>query len=293
MHQEEFRKRGLNISAISYDSVSVLKDFASRRGITFPLLSDTDSKVISAFGIFNEDAPKNSYVYGVPHPGTYVLNGAGVVTAKYFEEDYQERVTASDILTRQFGANPEAGPGVEETKHLRLSASSSATAARGGQKIALVLNIELKQGVHVYAPGVKGYKPAVWVMDTSSEGPAGQVTSSGSGERAGTAQLPARLFTDVVWPAPTMLHLKVIGETVPVYEKKLRLVRDVTIPSDKLLREVTSASGLLTLTGTFRYQACDARTCYDPVSLPLAISIQILKHDTDRVPEVIRRRAGQ
>ena len=293
MHQDEFRKRGLNVAAISYDSVAVLKDFAARRGITFPLLSDPDSRVIRAFGIFNEDVPKDSFVCGVPHPGTYVLDTAGVVTAKYFEEDYKERVTASDILTRQFGANPAAGPGVQETKHLRLTASSSAITAFSGQKIALVLYVELKPGMHVYAPGARGYKPVVWEMDAASGGAAGRGESSGTGERTATTLLPARMLTDVAWPAPRMLHLKAIGETVPVYEKKLRLVREVTIPNDKLLREAASSSGVLTLTGAFRYQACDAKTCYNPVSLPLAFSIQILQHDTQRVPEELRRRAGQ
>lgn len=292
-HQEEFRKRGLSVAAISYDSVEVLKDFATRRGITFPLLSDKDSQVIRAFGILNENAPRDSFVYGVPNPGTYVLNGAGVVTAKYFEDDYTERVTASDILARQFGANPSAGPGVQETRHLRLAAASSANAARGGQKIALVLNIELKPGMHVYAPGVRGYKPVAWEMLTAPVKPEGEAQTAGEADRPEQVRLPGRLFTEVAWPAPRMLHLKAIGETVPVYEKKLRLVREVTIPSDKLLREVTSPSGVLTLEGVFRYQACDAKTCYNPVSLPLVFAIQILKHDTERVPVELRRQANQ
>jgi len=290
-HQEEFRQRGLNVAAISYDSVAVLKDSAARRGITFPLLSDEDSRVIRAFGILNENAPQDSFVYGVPNPGTYVLDAAGVVTAKYFEEDYHERFTASDILVRQFGANPAPEPGVRETRHLRLTAASSATMARGGQKIALVLNIELKPGMHVYAPGVRGYQPVVWEMLTAESEASAAGKAAGEAGRPGEARLPGRLFTEVAWPAPKMLHLKAIGETVPVYEKKLRLVREVTVPGDKRLREVTSPSGVLTLEGAFRYQACDAKTCYNPVALPLVFSIQILKHDTERVPAELRRQA--
>ena len=48
---EEFRASGLGIVAISYDSEAVLSDFATRRGITFPLLSDDDSATIEAFGV--------------------------------------------------------------------------------------------------------------------------------------------------------------------------------------------------------------------------------------------------
>src|SRR5258708_25157537 len=99
----EIRKRGLGVAAISYDSPAILKNFADRRQITFPLLSDPESKIIRAYGILNEEAPKGPF-YGIPHPGTYILNRQGVVVAKYFEDDYTQRYTASDILVNQFGA---------------------------------------------------------------------------------------------------------------------------------------------------------------------------------------------
>ncbi len=277
-HAEEFRKRGLNVAAVSYDSAAVLKNFAARRNIQFPLLSDVDSRTIHAFGILNETVKKDSFVYGVPYPGTYVLDAHGVVQARYFEDDYKERVTASDILVREFGATP-ATPNAAtsarvEGKHLRLTESASARYAVGGQKIALVLNIEMPPGIHVYAPGVEGYKPVVWEM------------------LPGAAGLPARLFTPVTWPPSKMLHLKAIGETVPVYEKKLRLVREFTVPSNELLRTATSPDGRIALEGVLRYQACDATTCYNPESIPVHFEVQVLKHDTERVPEELRRRPG-
>ncbi len=283
VHVEEFRKRGLNIAAVSYDSQAVLRNFASRSNIRFTLLSDVDSRIIRAFGIFNDTVQKDSYVYGVPYPGTYVIDAHGVVQAKYFEDDYQERVTASDILVREFGATPASLPvaraaiahGRVEGKHLQLTESVSARFTVGGQKIALVLDIEMQPGIHVYAPGVEGYKPVVWEM---LPGPAG---------------LPARLFTPVTWPPSRMLHLKAIGETVPVYEKKLRLVREFTVPSDELLRTATSSDGRIVLEGIFRYQACDATTCYNPESIPVHFEVQVLRHDTERVPEELRRRAGE
>jgi hypothetical protein len=281
-HAEEFRKRGLNIAAVSYDSPEVLSNFAARRNIGFPLLSDAESRAIRAFGILNESVQKASFVYGVPYPGTYVLDAKGVVTAKYFEEEYAERVTASDILVRQFGATPPTGPAAEsalassrvEGKHLRVTESTSARYTIGGQKIALILTIEIQPGIHVYAPGVEGYKPVAWEM---LPGPAG---------------LPARLFTPVTWPPSKTLRLKAIGETVPVYEKRLRLVREFTVPSDQLLRTVTSRDGHIAMEGVFRYQACDSTTCYNPEALPVHFDIQVLRHDTERVPEELRRKSG-
>lgn len=275
-HAEEFRKRGLNIAAVSYDSAAVLSHFAARLNVQFPLLSDAESSVIRAFGIFNETVQKNSYVYGVPCPGTYVVDAHGVVQAKYFEEKYEERVTASDILVRQFGATPGTRNSVAsdaaQTKHLSVTESASARYAIGGQKIALVLDIKMPPGIHVYAPGVQGYKPVAWEM---LPGPGG---------------LPERLFTPVTWPPSKMLRLKAIGETVPVYERKVRLVREFTVPSDQLLRTATSPGGRIALEGVLRYQACDATKCYNPESVPIHFEVQLLRHDMERVPEELRRR---
>lgn len=263
VHVEEFRKRGLNVAAISYDSAAVLKNFAMRRNITFPLLSDYESRVIREFGILNESIERTSSIFGVPYPGTYVVDQAGIVTGKYFEADYEERVTASDILARQFGAQPAASPSGATGKHLSIRESSSARMAIGGQKLALILTIEMKPGIHVYAPGVQGYKPVSWEMTS------------------GRAKLPARLFTDVAWPRAKLLHLRAIGETVPVYEKSLRLVREFTVPSDLLLREATGPDGTMTLDGEFRYQACDATTCFNPETIPVRFELQILRHDAE------------
>jgi hypothetical protein len=281
VHLSEFQRRGLNVAAVSYDDPAVLRDFAARRGITFPLLSDRDSRVIRLFGIFNTTVAPDSFVYGVPFPGTYVLDKDLVVTAKYFEEKYAERVTASDILVRQFGAQPEAGIGEQETKHLRVQPSLSARAAIGGQKIALLLNIDIAPGIHVYAPGAQGYKPVVWEMQTAESNPTGP---------GGRTLCPARSFTEVQWPKPVLLHWKAIGETIPVYEKHLRLVREFTVPSDALLNQVTTPSGLILLSGTLLYQACDAKTCFNPESAPVQFGIQILQHDMERVPLELRRK---
>ena len=50
---EELQSAGIGVAAISYDSEDTLFKFAERRGITFPLLSDDDSVVITDFGILN------------------------------------------------------------------------------------------------------------------------------------------------------------------------------------------------------------------------------------------------
>jgi peroxiredoxin len=150
------RKEGLGVAAISYDSTGALKSFADRQHISYPLLSDPDSKIIRAFDILNETSKPGTMTYGIPYPGVYILDVKGQVLAKYFEDDYKDRVSTADILARQFGAPIAAARGVSETKHLRITASASNDIARPGLRIALKLDIELKPGMHVdlRAPGL-------------------------------------------------------------------------------------------------------------------------------------------
>ena len=245
----EFRKLGLGVAAISYDSPAILKSFATRRGITFPLLSDEGSKVIRSFGILNAEVPASTQFAGIPYPGTYMVDPSGRVLAKYFEEDYTERYTASEILVRQFGAAAGASHATAETKQLRLSSAASSDHVRTGQRIALTIDIELKPEMHVYAPGVEGgYIPIEWKMANAHE---------------------------VTFPPSRKLHLAAIDETVPVFQGTFRLIRDITIPK-------TAKPGEYVMEGTLRYQACDDRMCYTPQNVPLKWTVQVEAHDRER-----------
>jgi len=257
----------MGVAAISYDSVAALKNFAGRRHITFPLLSDPDSKIIRAFGIVNEELKGNPF-YGVPHPGTYIVNPAGVVVAKYFEDDYRERDTASDILVRQFGVEPGLAHATTETKHLKLSTSASADVVRMGQHIALAIDVDLNPKMHVYAPGVEGYIPINWTMADSKAAAAAAAT----------------------YPPSRKLHLPAIKETVPVYQGRFHLVRDITIGSEADVKPLLSAEGALTLEGSFRYQACDDRICYVPQTVPLKWTLRFETLDRERVPEELQHK---
>ena len=93
---KQLQAAGVQVVGISYDSTAVLKRFADKRGITFPLLSDATSRVIDAYGIRNRDAPERAR--GIPYPGTFILDSKGVIRAKLFYEGYQRRHGSADIL---------------------------------------------------------------------------------------------------------------------------------------------------------------------------------------------------
>ena len=83
--------------AVSYDSEDVLKKFAEKQEITFPLVSDAESKVIDKFGLRNEEV-NNPRLRGIPHPGTVIVDQKGVIRAKLFVEDYRKRHPPEAIM---------------------------------------------------------------------------------------------------------------------------------------------------------------------------------------------------
>jgi len=122
-------------------------------------------------------------------------------------------------------------------RQAQLTTSASASTLHAGDTVNLTVEIELKPGVHVYAPGAEGYIPISWTLPDS---PA---------YKAGAVELPEA----------HKLYLQAIDETVPVYEGRFRITRKVTI----------ATPGHITIDGTFRYQACDDQMCYKPEKLPI------------------------
>lgn len=265
---DRIKKQGLGLAAISYDSPAVLKNFADRQRIAFPLLSDPDSKIIRAFGILNETIPPGNALYGIPYPGTFIIDPQGKVVSKYFEDDYRERVSASDILTRDFGQSTESAPGVVDNRHLRIQSTASTAIALPGHRISLILDVDLKPKMHVYAPGVQGYIPIHWTLD------------------AGPAARPHEFN----YPPSKMMRLKVIRETVPVYRGHVRIQREITFGPENQLKPLLTPAGELVLKGSFRYQACDDRECYLPVVIPLEWRFRFEGLERERPPEELQRK---
>ncbi len=269
--REAFESRGYRIAALTYDSPEVLRHFADRVGIGYPLLSDPDSGVIRAFGILNETVPESHPFYGIPNPGQYLIGPEGIVEAKFFEEKYSDRSTPGSVLVRTLGGDGATQRSESRTKHLTATTSASDAIVRGGNRISLVLEIDLREKMHVYAPGVEGYIPIDWSMETVE----------------GAETYPA------AYPESELLHLAAIDEIVPVYSGRFRIVQDVLLGKPDDLKGLRDVNGDLLLKGTFRYQACDDKLCYLPDEVPLEWRFQLEEHDRTRVPEELRRPSAQ
>jgi hypothetical protein len=253
---DELKTRGLGLVAISYDSAETLKKFADSRGITFSLVSDPGSVIIKRFGLFNTTVDSGNRAYGVPFPGTFIVDRHGVVRSRFFEDAYQERNTVASILVRQGGAS--RGPAsTADTPHLRLTAAVSDARVAPGERVSLVFDVEPKAGMHVYAPGKHTYQVIRPSIDPQSW---------------------LRVH-DVRYPAAEIYVFKPLNERVEVYQKPIRLVQDVTVLATPEVQKQLAGMTDLTISGRLEYQACDAKICYMPQSIPVKWTLSVMPLD--------------
>lgn len=263
--RESLRRRGLGLAAVSYDAVAVLRDFAARRRITFPLLSDPDSAVIRRFGLLNPEYAAGTIAYGVPYPGTFVTDAKGIIREKFFEKTYPERRTAASVLVLA----GEAGVGTTETRtdHFTVRSAASNIEVFPGNRVTLVLDFEMAPGRHAYAPGVKGYRPLALQL----------------------AAQPLVTVHQTVYPASRPYVFAPLQETVPVFEGRFRLLEDVTLAGGRDFEEVLkSPDPTLVVQGMLEYQVCSDTACYPPASLPVRWTFKVRPLDRERPPEPLR-----
>jgi peroxiredoxin len=93
---KDIEETGARLVGISYESVEAHAQAAENFGITFPLLSDSGSKTITALGLLDPDATPAAK--GVAYAETLILDRDGVVRAKLYDEDYRVRPRFGDIV---------------------------------------------------------------------------------------------------------------------------------------------------------------------------------------------------
>jgi len=256
---DQLRQAGLGVAAISYDSVSVLADFANRRGITFPLLSDRESRTIKAFGLLNTSILEINPVYGIPFPGTLVLDSRGLVRARFFEEAYQERDSAASILLALGEDRPGSGAAAG-AEHIGVTLRSSDGVVAPGTVFSVVIDVTPKERVHVYAPGVTGYRPVNVVIESQ----------------------PGLIVRAIRFPEPEDYYFKPLGEHVKVFQKPFRIVQELMIDASQASQADLQRRENLVVRGRLDYQACDDKVCFTPASVPVTWSLKLKALDRER-----------
>ena len=283
---EELESSGIGFAAISYDSVEVLADFAQRRGITFPLLSDDDSAVITEFGILNTVAAEglgpdaeepggqadvakyvsvfgaSQLIVGTPYPGTFMVDNQGRVTSRFFEEFYRERNTTTNVMLKLgVGVSPiEAVEG--STAHLKFSAYPSNSSVTVGTRFSLALEVEPGENMHLYAPGADdmGYRVIGFNL----------------------APNPLARYEPVQYPESEIYHFEPLDEHVPVYQERFMLLQEIVMNADAEAETIMAELDALTLSGTLEYQACDDEICFLPQSIPVSFTLDLTMPDRQR-----------
>ena len=227
----------------------MIHGFAEKYGISYPLLSDEGSKVIRQLGILNEGAAEQ--VFGIPHPGTFVLDGDGTIRSKHFYASYRERDTGVGVLEHLLGLAAFDGDGAPHgvaqdaaSEGVTVKARLDSESFAWGQRIWLSVEFAIAPGLHVYGrPIPDGYYPLEVVVE-----PIERVV-------IGEPQLPAA----------SPFRVDGLDEEFVVYEGTVK----VQIP----LTFMVVDAGALEVAVTISYQACTATECLMPTSLRLALPI--------------------
>jgi hypothetical protein len=250
---EELKRQGLGVAGVSYDPVAILSDFSSRRGITFPLLSDPGSKTIKQYGILNTTVPEtNQQTYGIPFPGTFMLDARGVVTSRFFEQAYQERSTVNSISAR-LGQDVDIPATRVSSPQIAITSFATDRVVAPGTHFSVVLDLRPAPGVHVYAPSVTGYKPIALSIE------------------------PQRFVIgrEAQYPAPEDYYFKPLDEHVPVYQRPFRIIQDLAIDASAEAQTALKDVSALTIKGALSYQACDDKVCYPPENASVSWTVSV------------------
>jgi peroxiredoxin len=250
----EYERHGIAVFAISYDSVEVLGAFSEKYGIRFSLLADEGSVVIRRLGLLNKQVaehhafygvPMRDDVFGVPYPGSFILDERGVVVERRFEDSYRVRETAVGMLESAFGGKSQqhgaedraAGNGVVARAYL------DSPTYRMMQRLRLTVELQIEDGLHVYGePIPDGYVPL------SIE----------------VAPIEGLEMGALDAPVPSPFRVAGLDEQFFVYDG----VVEVTLPLT-----FTVATANQTLEILVRYQACSATDCRPPDALRLRLPV--------------------
>jgi hypothetical protein len=265
--RERFAARGIRLAAISYDNSAILKDFAERHNIDYPLLADPSSQIIATYGVLNPEA--KGMQKGMALPGYFYIDTNGIIREKFFEVNYTNRFTANNVMAKLFPELAEKIGEKVEAPHLNLELSQSDRVVAPGSRFTLAAQVDLPPDVHVYAPGVKGYKPIQLELHP----------------------LPEVQVTPPSYPASRVLYLEAIKETVPAFEGRLRIAADARVSANPDFVKSLGANGkTIAVAGRLNYQACDSKTCYLPTSIPVRWQLQVLPLDRQRSPTAIQHK---
>jgi len=264
-----FADVGIKLYAVSYDDVEALAAFAEAADIPFPLLSDADSALIREFGILNTTVqPDDVPFYGIPNPGTYLVDEDGVVIDKFFPRHIANRESADTIIDSALGEilMAEAEPGTsggDDDIAVTVRLRGGDGTLKSGIRRRVVVRFELPDGLHIYGEPV----------------PEGMVATSVS-----VAGPDGLIVEEPVYPPTEPLVLDDLGPELQVWSGCVDVAVPVWANSHLVDLFDTLEGKTVTLEVTVRYQACNDRACLIPRTEKLSLVVPLAPLDVPDVP---------
>ena len=156
------------------------------------------------------------------------------------------------ILSAIVLSTQSIAPVRNDTMHLSVNTSISATEIAPGQKVSLAFDITPKRNMHVYAPGKHDYQVIAVKLDPQ----------------------PWLKVAPTTYPPSEIYHFKELDEKVETYGHPFKLVQDVTVLGTAAAKKALAAGGIR-LSGQLTYQACDDKVCYAPAKVPVSFALTV------------------
>jgi hypothetical protein len=257
--QPRLEAEGVALFALSYDPVAVLRSFADKHGIGFPLLSDEGSHVIRRLGLINERVQEDHAAYGIkpdprhtnlPYPGVFVLDESGVIVGKRFHESYRERDTGTALLAQTLSIlDPGPSPAAEAPGDPTIvSAWLDSPTYSFFQRMHLNIELHLAPGLYVCTPPAPGGIVPLTVH---------------------VSEIPGVEVGAVEWPLAQPNRVPGLKGTAPAHTGTVRGLVPLTFAGPP-------GAGGLTVKVTIDYQACSDSARLPPASVEIGLGIKEL-----------------
>lgn len=96
-HKEELEKAGYSIIGVSKDKTETQKKFADTYNLEFPLIADTDTKLLQELGCWGEKVACGRRTIGTIRT-TYLVNEEGIIEKIFSSKEIKTKIHAEQIL---------------------------------------------------------------------------------------------------------------------------------------------------------------------------------------------------
>ncbi len=247
----------------------MLREFAEKQEIPYPLLSDIDSHVIRHYGILNDQIePGDAFLHGIPYPGVFLCDEEGRVIAKSFHDSYKKRDSPELLIAAALGElpppsedEPSASGGSPE---LRVSARvlGGSGSVRQGIYRHLIVRFEMDEDLHVYGEPV----------------PDGMIPVSIEVEAP-----PGFVIEDTIVPPTEPLRLESVGVDLNVWSGTVEMQIPFHAVGELASETRPLDSDHIEIAVHVRYQACDDDVCLLPTTETLRLTLPM---DVIDIPDI-------